>query len=87
MPPTYLDETRVPPGICIIPNDIFADCGRTLDVCRKAFNDEQVYPDVVECGPGFCGAKTVVVLPCSGLSGLAAVRDEWKRRIPHSPRA
>ncbi|KZL86266.1 dna repair helicase [Colletotrichum incanum] len=64
IPPTYLDEARVPPGIWHSLNDIFADCSRTanlLNICTKAFNDCQVYPDDAECGPEFGGPKNVVV--------------------------
>ncbi|GKT61147.1 phosphoglycerate mutase [Colletotrichum tofieldiae] len=64
MPPTYLDETRVPPGIWNSLNDILVECSRTaslLDICTKAFHDGQVYPDDAECGPGFGGPKNVVV--------------------------
>ncbi|GKT52011.1 uncharacterized protein ColSpa_12192 [Colletotrichum spaethianum] len=64
VPPTYLDKARVPPGIWNSLNDVLADCSRTanlLDICTKAFNDCQIYPDDVECGPGFGGPKNVVI--------------------------
>ncbi|GKT61242.1 DNA repair helicase [Colletotrichum tofieldiae] len=63
VPPTYLDKARVPPGIWNSLDDMLADCSRTanlLDICTKAFNDCQIYPDDVECGPGFGGPKNVV---------------------------
>ncbi|GKT52476.1 uncharacterized protein ColSpa_12657 [Colletotrichum spaethianum] len=64
IPPTYVDEARVPPGIWHSLSDILADCSRTanlLNICTKVFNDRQVYPDDAECGPGFGGPKNVVI--------------------------
>ncbi|KAK2052350.1 hypothetical protein LY76DRAFT_526855, partial [Colletotrichum caudatum] len=63
-PPTYLDEARVPPAIWSSLHAILADCSRTaslLDICTRAFNDRQVYPDDAECGAGFGGPKNVLV--------------------------
>ncbi|KZL80670.1 dna repair helicase [Colletotrichum incanum] len=64
IPPTYVDKARVPPGIWNSLDDILADCSRTaslLNICTKAFDDRQVYPDNAECGPGFGGPKNVVI--------------------------